>query len=132
MATIKEFLARVKGIDGVDGCLLVSEEGRLYGHMLDSPDKFSSLLTISMKYAHEILNAAGFTHCRFVSFERAMGYNFHIFPMGEYYLGIVQDPDFPRDKMIKKVNHTLSMVKTKGSSDDKKDDETEDRRGSGL
>lgn len=132
MATIKEFLTRVKGIDGVEGCLLVSDDGRLHGHILDSPDKFSPLLTISMKYAHEVMNTAGFTHCGFLSFERANGNNFHVFPMGKYHLGIVQEADFPREKMIKKVNYFLSLVKTKGSNENRNHAETEDRQGSGL
>lgn len=132
MATIKEFLARIKGIDGVDGCLLVSDNGRLHGHTLDNPDNFSPLLTISMKYAHEVLNVSGFTHCRFVSFERAKGSNFHIFPMEKYCLGIVQEFDFPKDKMIKKVSYLLSLVQTRSSSDNRNHAEAKDSRGSGL
>lgn len=132
MATIKEFLTRVKAIDGVSGCLLVSNDGRLHGHLLDIPDKYSPLMTLSTKYAHEVMHAAGFTHCRFVSFERTKGHNFHIFPMGKYYLGIVQEFDFPRDKMIKKVSHLLSLVKTSSSSDNKNHAGTKDREGSGL
>lgn len=132
MASVKEFLARVKGIDGVDGCLLVSNDGRLHGHLLDAPDKFAPLLTLSTKYAREVMDAAGFTHCRYVSFEREKGHNFHIFPMGKYYLGILQISDFPRDKMINKVAYLLSLVKTGGSSDNKNQAGTEDHEGSGL
>lgn len=131
MATVKEFLTRIKGIDGVDGCLLVGNDGKPLGYMVDTPDKFSPLLTLSMGYAREVMATAGFTHCRLVSFEREQGRNFHIFPMGKYHLGILQASDSPRDKVVKKVNYLLSLVKTGGSEGSRKTDSAE-QEGSGL
>lgn len=119
MATAKEFLARVNRIEGVDGCFLARDDGKLLGHLIDHPEMFSSLLTISVKYARDVKEKAGFSYCRLVSFERKKGPNFHIFSMDKYFLGIAQSTDIPMDKVTLKVNHLLSLVQTRSTSDRK-------------
>lgn len=132
MGTVKEFLALVKDVDGVDECLLVKEDGQLLGHMIDDPEKFAALLAIGGKYARDIMGRMGFTYCRFLSFERSGGQTFHIFPVDKYYLGIVQSPEFPLDKMIKRVSYLLSLIKTGGSNDMNKTTNREGQNGASL
>lgn len=115
MATIKEFLARINKIEGVTGCLLVKNDGHILAHLVDNPIDYSSLITICSKYALTIMETSGFSFFRSLSFAQDKGQGFHLFPLQQYYLGIIQQPDYPAEKVINHVNHLLSHVKA-GSS----------------
>lgn len=132
MTTVKEFLARVNDIKGVEGCLLVRADGHLLGHLVKNPEKLSSLSAISAKYARGLMDKAGFSYFRLLSFERASGGNFHIFPIDQYYLGVVQSPDFPLTTMVEKVTSLLSLVKTSSSKNSNNHINREDGHGTGL
>lgn len=115
MASVKEFLARINEIEGVAGCLLVKSDGSLIGQLVEDSDMLSSLLSLSGKYAKDILVKAGFSYCRSLCFNRGTGANFYMFTLNTYYLGVVQTPDSSTEKMTSKVNHLLSLVKNVGS-----------------
>ncbi len=111
MAAINKLLTRIKAIEGVDGCILVKADGHVLGHLVDNPDIYSSLVAISDKYAKDIMEQSGFTFLRSLSFGRVGNHGFHMFPVNNYYVGVVQGPGYPQDQMIKQVNHLLSFVK---------------------
>lgn len=111
MSAINKLLTRIKAIDGVVGCILVKKDGQVLGHIVDTPDTYSSLVAISNRYAKEIMETCGFTFLRSLSFARTGNQGFHMFPVNDYYVGIVQSPDTPQEKMINQVNHLLSFVK---------------------
>ena len=111
MATVKDFLTRIKNIEGVAGCLLIKKDGSLLGHIIKEPEKFPPLLIICGNYARDIMEKTGFAHCQSITFNRQSGHNFHIFLFQQYYLGITQTRDCPLKDMLAKVNHLLSLVK---------------------
>jgi hypothetical protein len=118
MATIKDFLTRIKNIEGVAGCLLTKRDGSLLGHIINDHDKLPPLLVICSNYAQDIMVKTGFAHCQSISFNRQSGQNFHIFLFQQYYLGVIQTPDCPLKEMLAKINNLLSLVKSdaKGSN----------------
>jgi len=119
MATIKEFLNRVKSIEGVAGCLLIKNDGSLLGHIINDHEKLPPLLVICNNYARDLMTKTGFAHCQSVSLNRQSGQNFHMFFFQQYYLGVMQTPDCPLKDMLTKINHLLSLVKgdeSKGSN----------------
>ena len=115
MASIKDFLTRIKNIEGVAGCLLIKQDGSLLGHIIKEPEKFPPLLIICSNYARDIMEKTGFAHCQSISFSRQGGQNFHIFFFQQYYLGIIQTRDCPMKDMLAKINYLLSLVKGDGS-----------------
>ncbi len=111
MATIKDFLTRVKSIEGVAGCLLTKKDGALLGHIINDHEKLPPLLVICSNYALDIMEKTGFAHCQSMSFNRQNGQNFHVFLFQHYYLGVVQTPDCQLKEMLVKINRLLSLVK---------------------
>ena len=118
MATAREFVARVDAIDGVDGCLLVREDGHLLAQTIDNAETYSSLVVISGSYAREVMEKAGFSHCRFVSFHREGKQNFHVFPIDRYFLAVVQTPSSSLQEMIDNVTYLVGRV-TNGGAEQK-------------
>ncbi|MBM9514124.1 roadblock/LC7 domain-containing protein [Desulfogranum marinum] len=115
MATVKDFLARINTIEGVGGCLLVKDDGHILAHLVDGPADYSSLIAICSKQALAIMETSGFSFFRSLSFAQSKGQGLHIFPLQQYYLGVIQQPGYPVEKVISQVNHLLSHVKA-GSS----------------
>ena len=115
MATAKDFLARINKIDGVAGCLLVKDDGHILAHLVDGPGDYSSLIAICSKYALTIMETSGFSFFRSLSFAQDKGKGLHIFPLQQYYLGVIQQPGHPAEEVINHVSHLLSLVKA-GSS----------------
>jgi hypothetical protein len=119
MATIKDFLTRIKSIEGVAGCLLIKSDGSLLGHIMNDHEKLPPLLVICSNYARDLMAKTGFAHCQSISFNRQSGHNFHVFLFQQYYLGVVQTQDCPLKDMLAKINHLLSLVKSDGSKGSK-------------
>ena len=110
MATANEFIARISAIEGVEGCLLVRDDGQLLAQSIEDAETYSSLLVISGGYAREIMLKAGFSYCRFLSFRCEGNQNFHVFPIDRYFLGVVQSPDCRLSEMIDNVTQLVSRV----------------------
>ena len=110
MATASEFIARVSAIEGVDGCLLVRDDGHLLAQSIEDAETYSSLLVISGGYARDVMLNAGFSYCRFVSFHRGGNRNFHVFPIDRYLLGVVQSPNCRLSEMMDSITLLVSRV----------------------
>jgi hypothetical protein len=112
MATAKEFIAQVEKVDGVAGCLLVREDGLLLGQTIDDPEIYSTLLVISGNRAHGIMESAGFSYCRHLSFNRANKRHFYVFPIDKFLLGVAQRSDCYVPDMLEAVYRLIGRVST--------------------
>ena len=112
MATAKDFVGRVNQIAGVAGCLLIRSDGMVVDQTLDDVEGYSSLLQISSGLAADIMNNTGFSHCRYLNFQRINDQNFYIFPIDQYLLGIVQQTDCSVNEMLEQVFNLIDKVST--------------------
>lgn len=115
MATAKEFVVRISKIDGVAGCLLVRNDGVLIGQILDDPEVYSTLMMISGSLGREVMDKAGFSYCRHISFGRRGKRHFYVFPIDKYLLGVEQHTDCDVPDMLEAVSRLLSRVSTRHS-----------------
>jgi hypothetical protein len=116
MATAKEFVARITEIDGVSGCVLVRGDGEVLGGNLEDPDLYTSLMTHGGASAGSIMDKAGFSYCRHLSFNRDGKEHFYLFPIGKFYLGLIQAPDCYVPDMLQAVSRLIGRVTTGSSS----------------
>ncbi|MFK5925053.1 MAG: hypothetical protein QM483_00355 [Desulfuromusa sp.] len=115
MATAKDFVDRINQIDGVAGCLLVKEDGVLLGQTVEDPEVYSALLQISAGLSADIMANVGFSHCRYLSFNRLNMQHFYVFIIDKYLLGIVQQADCSVVTMLEHVYQLIGRVATGGS-----------------
>lgn len=116
MASAKEFTARVAGIDGVCGCLLVRNDGVLLGQTIDDPEVYSTLLQISGGLAGEVMEQIGFSSCRHISFSRRSKAHFYVFTIDKYLLGVVQHEGYQASKILESIYRLISRVSTSRSA----------------
>ncbi len=115
MSTVKKFIARIDSINGVSSSLIVKSDGNLLAYSVDKPADYASLIVLSTRFADNIMDTSGFSFFQSMNFTNGSGEVFHIFPLLEYYLGVIQEPGVPANNIIKHVSHLLSLVKTTAS-----------------
>ncbi len=116
MASAKEFVACLLGIEGVQSCMLMRKDGQLLHHNFEDPDTVSSLMIIAAMGAEGIKDKAGLSYFRHLVFARAGRNNLFVFPLGRYFLGIVQQPDASSKALTESLMAFLAGVSTDNSS----------------
>jgi hypothetical protein len=116
MATAKEFISHIDKVDGIAGCLLIRDDGRLLGQTIDDPEIYSTLLVISGGRADEVKESAGFSYCRHLSFNRKNKQHFYVFPIDKFLLGVVQRADCYVPDMLESVYRLIGRVSTSRSA----------------
>ncbi len=116
MATAKDFVGRVNKIVGVAGCLLVRDDGLLISQTLEDVENYSALLQMGSGLAHDIMINVGFSHCHYISFNRANNQTFYIFPIDKYLLGVIQQADCSVSDMLEGVAYLIGKVSTNKAS----------------
>ncbi len=112
MASAKDFINRIKMVEGVAGCLLIRADGTILARTHKFPDEYSTLLILSMQYAEEIQSGAGASFIRFISFFRGGGNHYHVFRFQKFYLGVAQAQKCDQVKMLARLEHMLAKVKS--------------------
>jgi|GEM_PF-887968 len=113
MATAKEFVDRVARIDGVSGCLLMRNDGVLIGQTINDSEVYSTLLMISGRQAHDVMEKVGFSYCRHLGFSRRDNCHFYVFPiLDNYLLGVIQHSDCSAGDMLDTVYRLIGRVST--------------------
>jgi len=116
MATEKDFVERINRIDGIAGCLLMKNDGALLAQTMEDSEVYSPLLQISSGLSNDIMSSAGFSYCRYLSFNRSNEQTFHIFPIEKYLLGVIQQTDCSVNDMLEEVFYLIGKVSTNGAS----------------
>jgi hypothetical protein len=110
MASAKEFIERVGAVAGVEGSILLTSEGKLLGHSLTNPDRFSALMLVGQKSIDNIMTNIGVDYCRYYSFYQDDGHHFHIFPIGKFFFGVLQQPQSDENRLIEQLLKLVSKV----------------------
>lgn len=114
MATAKEFVARVGLIEGIAGCLLVRKDGAVLGKTVGDAATYVTLMREAGSQAFEIMDNIGFSYCRHLCFYRENKCHFYVFPIDNYFLGVIQRPDCDVSEMLDAVYNLISKVSTSG------------------
>ena len=116
MASAKDFVSRVSQIDGVSGCLLIKDNGACLGHTLGDVENYTTLLLDSANFSNEIMEKTGFSYCRHISFQRSCDKNFYIFPINNYFLGVLLNADCSEVKLLDQVAKLVNRVSIGGAT----------------
>ena len=115
MATAKDFIARVDQLDGVTGCLLIRANGSCIGQTLEGIDAYTALIQESVKLSNDIMDKNGFSFCRNISFQRGDNGIFYIFPIKNYFLGVLLNADCSRSTILERVYRLINRVSVAGT-----------------
>lgn len=112
MATAQEFIQRIDNIEGVAGCLLIRNDGRLHGQTLTDLETYSNMLVVAGGLADGVMESAGFSCCRYLCFHRTDEQHFYIFPIDRFLLGVAVNVDCSIPTMLKTISRLIGRVST--------------------
>ena len=94
--TQKAFAERILQITGVKNFILIKEDGQILAHNIDhiNPEILSSITLLCGLSSEMIKSSFGFTHFRYAILSRSGNENILIFPLKNYFLGLLQNEDF--------------------------------------
>ncbi|SDT95513.1 hypothetical protein [Desulfobacula phenolica] len=85
MPPLKE-LIQITNVAGVDQYIFVDQKGNIAAHDIQDPEKTADIVFFCGKNSYAI----GKTRLNHVMFSRKNQKNFFIFPVGDYYLGVIK------------------------------------------
>jgi len=113
MASAKEFVAHVAGIEGVSGCLLMRADGAVVGRTTDDTAVYRALHDVNLVLDPVSEGQIGHGSTRFLSFLRQEAGHFSVFPIQDrYLLGVVQDADSSLSEIQGSVCRLIDHIST--------------------
>lgn len=111
MATIKEF-AEIAEISGVKNYILVKNNGSIAARQIEEPDRIARVVLRCGKNS----DAIGVPRFRYLMLARNNRENFIIFPVGNYYLGVIKEKNIDSMALVNSVLEFIDNLPGKRSS----------------
>lgn len=98
MATIKDLIAICK-VAGVDQFIFVNGKGSIAAHNIKNPAPAAKVVLNCGKNSSTISK----TDFKYLVFSRKNKKSFLIFPVGNYYLGVIKDSSFSDNELVENL-----------------------------
>ncbi|MDM8536386.1 hypothetical protein QUF70_06500 [Desulfobacterales bacterium HSG17] len=110
MADIQTFADMISKIEGVKNYIFVRNDGRVIVHNTNSPETLSSMVTFAGLSSDAVKSILGTTYFKYFILSRKNGEKIFVFPIINYYLGILQDSKAYTPDVIQKIERFVNAV----------------------
>ncbi len=113
MAKINELVNLILKIDGVTNYILVRDDGHTLSHNFNNLEALPSIVTFNGLNCEALKPLMGLTYFKYLSYTRKNDEKLLIFPLGKYFLGILQQPEAYTPDIVDKVGIVLDAISRK-------------------
>ncbi len=106
MVTLEKF-NQIINIDGVDQYILVDNNNNIITHDIKNPGKLADIVITCGKNSYAI----GKTQFKYLIFSRTCKKNIFIFPVGNYYLGVVKSQNIGNITLANNIDNFLKGLR---------------------
>ena len=106
MTTLEAF-NKVANLEGVDQYILVDHKQNIITHDIKNPDKIANMITACGKNSSAIAK----TQLKYLIFSRNCKQNFFIFPVGNYYLGVIKSKNIESITLANNIDNFLKDLR---------------------
>jgi hypothetical protein len=106
MTTLEDF-NKISNVDGVDQYILIDNKQNIITHDIENPDKVASIITTCGKNSYAIAK----TQLKYLIFSRSCKNNIFIFPVGNYYLGVVKSKNIENITLANNIDNFLKALR---------------------
>jgi len=114
MASAEEFSKGIAAIPGIRSYLLVRKDGLLITHNLVNPEELAAAVVSSGLGAAAVKSSLGGSCFRYLAFARANQEKLLVFPIGNYFIGIVQDAETSAPELAAEVIQYILILTNNG------------------
>ena len=100
-------------VKGVEGFMVLRNDGRILTHNIEQAEKFASLATLSGISVQGVQKKLGFMPFRHLVFSREHNRSLIVFTLDKFYVGIFAKVGFNLSEIIEDVNKFLLKIKIK-------------------
>lgn len=98
MATLKELIT-ISQADGVDQFIFVNKQGTIKVHDIKRPERAAKIVSTCGKHS----SAIGKIGFKYLIFPRKNQKSFFIFPVGEYFFGVIKQSSLSDKSLVENV-----------------------------
>lgn len=109
MASTSDF-SKLKDIEGVGQYILVRNDGHIVTHNTSNAVELSSTIVMSGQNCKNLENFLDCGQCMYLCIERNNGNNLLVFPLGKYFLGIVEESDSDTKTTVDSIINYLRTI----------------------
>lgn len=109
MASAKDF-NKLGTIEGVSHFILVRNDGHVVAHNTDKAGELSSTIVMGGRNCNKLQDYIDCGQSSHLCVERTNGSNYMVFTLGNYFLGILQDPDYDSQTTAEAVINYLKTI----------------------
>ncbi|MFP4350442.1 MAG: hypothetical protein ACOC3W_03580 [Thermodesulfobacteriota bacterium] len=110
MANLETFAQRVLKIEGVEQFIFIRNDGHILIHNVENPQSLSALTAFTGLSGEALRTVIGTTYFKHLSFSRRSKENFLIFPLNNYFLGILQHAEAYTPDVVQRVNRLIQAI----------------------
>jgi len=110
VADIKTFANMLSQIEGVKNYIFVRNDGKVIVNNTTNSDIFSSIVTFAGLSCDAVKSILGTTYFKYLILTRKNGEKLFVFPIVNYYLGILQDSKAYTPDVIQKIERFVNTV----------------------
>lgn len=110
MASIQTFTKLISQIEGVKNYIFVRNDSRVIVHNTNNPDTLSSMIAFSGLSCDAVKSILGTTYFKYFILTRKTGEKLLVFPLENYFLGIIQDSQAYTPDVIQKIMRFITAV----------------------
>lgn len=106
-------MIKVARLEGVDRYILVDENGEVIIHNMNAYQNIGALIAQCGKQSYPI----GKHRIRFLTFKRTYRNDLFIFPIGNYYLGVIKDTQIPAAELAGTILNFIDSLEKRPSGE---------------
>ena len=118
MAKIDDLVNLVLQIEGVINYILVREDGHTLSHDFENIETLPSIITFSGLNSEVLKPIMGLTYFKYLSYTRENNEKLLIFPLGKYFIGILQDAEAYTPDIVDTMEKIIESITQKRQRND--------------
>lgn len=108
---IEDYINGIQQIPGVEGYVLVRQDGQIEAQNAPNAENLSAMIVMSGVSCENLRGEIGSSQLKFLVVARKSKEKLLIFPLENYYLGVLQKADAFTPDVINKVQHLIHGIR---------------------
>ena len=111
MATIEDLVNGIQKVQGLDGYIIVKQDGQVLSHNVANAEPLSALVVMGGLNSNIIKTDVGASLFKYLAIARKTNERLLVFPLGTFWLGLLQRQEAYTPDIINKVQAMINGMR---------------------